>query len=268
MLQSSTVASFNLGGGVGGFGVFGLIGGRLLGQTVSATYLARKTWLENRISKKEIKKSKIITLAKKYKNFTYFNLPNTVVDQVRTNGINILLNGIFSANILGFYFIALNIIQMPSSIMGASISQVFYQKISKIDDINIMRQLVKKFMAKAFLLAIVPFSLVFLFSEEVFGFVFGSEWSVAGKFAEILAPWVLINFITSPLSSVFVKLNKMNLQLYFAIVYCLVPISVILIGSYLKLDIYTVLSIMSLSMVILLLLYIKLMLSVLKKNLL
>jgi O-antigen/teichoic acid export membrane protein len=41
---------------------------------------------------------------------------------------------------------------------------------------------------------------LFFYGEEAFVLIFGNEWSMAGRFAEILAPMFLMKFIASPLS--------------------------------------------------------------------
>ena len=43
---------------------------------------------------------------------------------------------------------------------------------------------------------------------EIFIFVFSETWSEAGEFAEIMAPWFMINLLSSPVSSLPLIINK------------------------------------------------------------
>src|SRR5439155_3644918 len=47
---------------------------------------------------------------------------------------------------------------------------------------------------------IAPFIVLMLCAPSLFGFVFGAAWRDAGVYALILAPWMALNFLTSPLS--------------------------------------------------------------------
>jgi O-antigen/teichoic acid export membrane protein len=66
----------------------------------------------------------------------------------------------------------------------------------------------KKTVGLLFILSIVPFSIIFLFGEPIFVFVFGDNWVLAGQISEILAPWLMINFVTSPISTLPLVLEK------------------------------------------------------------
>jgi len=45
-------------------------------------------------------------------------------------------------------------------------------------------------------------------ADIIFGFILGAEWGVAGSYAGLLAPWMLLVFATSPVSIVFAVLDK------------------------------------------------------------
>ena len=71
-------------------------------------------------------------------------------------------------------------------------------------------------------LTIIPFGLI---SPWVFPFVFGSEWASAGRYAMILSPMVLLQFITSPFGVTLTVLERQDLALLREI------LRVVLIGS-------------------------------------
>jgi O-antigen/teichoic acid export membrane protein len=43
---------------------------------------------------------------------------------------------------------------------------------------------------------------LFLYGEQIFSFIFGENWKEAGLYSEIMAPWLMINFILSPISQI------------------------------------------------------------------
>ena len=77
---------------------------------------------------------------------------------------------------------------------------------------------------------------------------------LAGKTASILAPWLFLNFLTSPLSTLFIVLNKQEVLLIFGILYMILPLSVIFIFK--EFTFIYILNILSFSMSIMLLIFI------------
>jgi O-antigen/teichoic acid export membrane protein len=88
-------------------------------------------------------------------------------------------------------------------VIGASIGQVFYNRCATmVNEGKTIYPLIKKALLLLFLLSIPPFSLIFFFGEELFGFVFGETWRMSGKYSEIMSIWLMLNFIISPLSGI------------------------------------------------------------------
>jgi O-antigen/teichoic acid export membrane protein len=58
------------------------------------------------------------------------------------------------------------------------------------------------------LISILPFTLIFLFGDDMFAYVFSEKWRGAGEFSQIMAPWFMLNFIASPLSFLPLVLKK------------------------------------------------------------
>lgn len=226
IIQSGTTATNNVGMGVGGFGSSGLILGGVLGQGIATFVLGRMVWKEDKYRVKELKRLKVLALIKKYKKLPLLNLPNALIDGVRLSGINILIAMFYTTSILGQFSLAWKMIQMPMLLVGASLSQVFFQKVSTTDKNN-LSSLVRKFMVKSVVVAMPMFLVIYLFATDIFVIVFGDNWKVAGEVASILAPWLFLNFLTSPLASLFIIFNKQEIILGLSILYMLLPLSIL-----------------------------------------
>jgi O-antigen/teichoic acid export membrane protein len=81
-------------------------------------------------------------------------------------------------------------------------------------------------------LSILPFGALMLFGEELFGFVFGENWAKAGYYSQIMAPWLLMNFLSSPVSMVPTILKKQQIFFYFGIASALLLIFSVAINSF------------------------------------
>jgi len=253
VIQSGITATSNLGMGFGGLGSSGLILSGVLGQGVATAILGKMIWEEDKYRLKKIQRLKIFALIKKYKKLPLLNLPNALIDGVRLSGINILIAKFFTTAVLGQFSLAWKMVQTPMSLIGGSLSQVFFQKVSsaKKSDLSLI---VRKFIIKSFFIATPIFLTIYFFSVDIFIFIFGEKWKLAGESASVLSPWLFLNFISSPISTIFIVLNKQEVLLLVAILYMLVPLSLIFFLH--KLGFLYILSLVSICMSIILFLFI------------
>lgn len=228
IIQSSCTGATNIAMGFSGFNSSGLILGGLLGQSVSTSILSRMIIKEGKIKSSKINILKMIALAKKYKKFPFINLPNALIDGFRLLGISILIAKFFTTASLGQFSLAWKMVQTPMTLMGGALSQVFFQKISRAKD-NELKVIVKAFIINASLIAFPIFLFIYLFALDLFIIIFGENWKSAGEIASIMAPWLFLNFISSPMANVFLVLNKQEIVLIVSIFYMIIPISILFI---------------------------------------
>ena len=226
VVRSATAAGANLGFGYSGFGSCGLIVGGILGQGVATTILGKMIWREDKYRLKKVSKIKMIAMILRYIKLPKYNLPNALIDGFRLSGISILIARFFTTATLGQFSLAWKMVQMPIGVIGGSLSQVFFQKVSSAKRID-LHSIVIKFIIKSSLVAAPIFLVIYFFAVDIFKFVFGDNWELAGEAASAMAPWLFLNFLTAPLSTVFITLNKQDIMFVFSVAYMIVPISTI-----------------------------------------
>jgi len=263
VVQSGVTGGANLGMGGLQFGASGLIIGNIIGQSLSTLYLFNHVWREDSRVIQLFNKIKIIALLKKYKKLPLLNLPNVFIDNFRLSGINILIAKFFTTTTLGQFALAWKMVQTPMSVIGKSLSQVFFQKIASVKR-HELYAIIKTFIVKASLVALPVFLVIYFFSVDIFSFVFGTNWRLAGESASIMSPWLFLNFLTSPLSQIFIILNRQEIMLLFSIFYMATPLAIL----YLFQDVafIDVLSMVTLSMSLMLLIFIGMVLFYAKKE--
>lgn len=204
----------------------GLIWGQLVGQIIVTFILGKQIWSEDRDKLRSLSRAMHFEQMITYKKLPLLNLPNAIIDGVRLLGIDTFITRFFSSAILGQYYLAFRMMQAPMSLLGSSFSQVFVQKIASVNKKD-MKDILKKFIAISFIISLPIFTLIYFISPFIFEFVFGKEWKTAGYIASILSPWVGLNFISSPISNVYIVLNKQEYMLIFSIFYTLIPLAII-----------------------------------------
>ena len=230
--QSTVMSATNIGMGVAKAGSSGLILGYILGQVVAALVLGWQTLIHLKEIRKEITRKEIIENAKKYKNFLKINTPHAFLDSLQNNGIIYLIMFFFSKLILGSYSFAFRVLKAPVGLIGNAIYQVFYQKATEaLKNGQQIQPMVRRIYRNLFLIGFPVFLLLFLFARPVFAFVFGEEWKISGEIAQILMPWLFLNFIANPVSCIAIIMNKQREAMFITFVDITFKVIAIVIGG-------------------------------------
>jgi len=158
-----------------------------------------------------------IELVGKYKNFLVYDIWGALINNLSWMIVPILMNSYYGSFAAGQYSIGLRVIQIPASLIGASIYQVFLKNASeKKYSGQLYRYSIS--ILKKLLLYTTPLLLALaVFGRPLFHFVFGEKWDIAGIYSQILAPWALLWFCASPMHSIFTITQKQNIYLAFSI---------------------------------------------------
>jgi lipopolysaccharide exporter len=119
----------------------------------------------------------------------------------------------FSAAAVGFYAVALRIIQIPMGLISTSVGQVYLQHLTENADPQRRIEVTEAVFARLVSISIVPCACLAISGRELFVVLLGPPWAEAGALAQILAPWALVWFVSSPLSSVYYSLQKQKEEL-------------------------------------------------------
>ena len=110
--------------------------------------------------------------------------------------------------------------------------QVFFQKASEEKNrTGRVKTVVQEVHQRLVSIGIFPILILMIIGEELFGLVLGAQWSTAGGYARILAPWIFLVFIASPLSTIFSVLEKQTVGLVFNLTVLLSRIVVLYVGG-------------------------------------
>jgi O-antigen/teichoic acid export membrane protein len=216
--QSLTTNSLKWITGLMGMSSIGLITSTLIGYIVS-TFPFIKEFKRIKFFYKPIRsRNKTIALIRQHKNFPLINLPHVLIDLGRDLLIATLILTLFEKEIFGYFSHAYSMLRIPLVLVGGSIAQVLFKKAADLINANLsLRPLLLKLVFYLSTMAIIPFSLLFFFGESLFSIVFGENWSISGKYAEILSVWFYFNFIASTLSTMPIVLNKQKSFFYWGI---------------------------------------------------
>ncbi|WP_139168340.1 lipopolysaccharide biosynthesis protein [Microbacterium azadirachtae] len=169
------------------------------------------------------------SLMVRYRKMPLLNAPNALVDSLRLNGINMIIGG-RSLHALGQFSMAWKLAQAPMALIASAISQVYYQRMA-VATPGTLKTLVRSVTLRALLLGFLPFLTLGLVAPIVVPWFLGAQWAEAGLVVQALTPWLYLNVATAPLSTVFIVAERQGTMLIFAIVYLVVPLTILLLAG-------------------------------------
>lgn len=229
--------------GLYSFSVTGLILGNIMGSLVGTTRLLAIFLPKAKNIRYTFRYVKI--LLKKFKNFPKYTSLNSLFNTVGNNFIPLVISGLFGPASAGLYILADKILSIPVRLICSSISNVFFAIAPELYKQGKLGELVQKTFLNLFKIAALPFAIFAFIGPELFSFIFGSEWSKAGYFAQLLLPWLFLVLLASPFSMVLIILGKQKFQLWFEIILFLSKLVGLLVGYYVFSDLLISIGIIS-----------------------
>jgi O-antigen/teichoic acid export membrane protein len=218
IIQSSGMVSMQSVLGWGGkIGGIGLILGHFFGQLISVAFLLKIFLREERKAKTmlRIQAKKQLILARRYINFPKYMVPGHLMSAFSILSPNILLSIFYTVVSAGYYILVHRVISSPMSIIGSTFSDVFRkeadEQIKKNGD---CKALFKRTLKHLVFISLIPFLIFYFLATDLFVFVFGEDWQMAGVYAKILTPMFFLQFIARPLSVLYIIRERQKQYFY------------------------------------------------------
>jgi len=223
MSSSQIGQSVGVGIGQSGFGFIaingGLVFGNLLGRFISVYTLVRKFIIDDKESLRNINKEDIIKQMKEHKDFPLVNSLHAFSDILRTSGSVMLISSFYGATVLGFYALSLRILQVPVGILSSALGQVLYPKFTALhNEKKSLYSYTRNIFLGLVAVGLPIFGVLYIVIPDLFAFLFGDTWKVAGEYSRVLIPYLFMNFLISPISSIPIILNKQKEIFYISLV--------------------------------------------------
>lgn len=215
---SLSTACFQLGLGLlGKLSSVSLIAAYVLGVVIS-TFVLGAYVLKNdyQLLLKYVDSDKMWKLAVHYRKFPLVDSWGAFFNNLSWQLPPLMLSIFFGQTVVGYYSLAYRLVQVPMSLVGTSIGQVFYQRTSELkSQAKPIASIVEVTFHRLALLGLLPALVFMLIGQEAFILVFGAKWGEAGAYVQILSLWTFFWFVSSPLSTVFTVMERQELFLLF-----------------------------------------------------
>ncbi|MEJ4087314.1 lipopolysaccharide biosynthesis protein [Galbibacter orientalis] len=189
----------------------GLLIGDVVGNIVQGLYSvikARKITSFKYISFKRIKKN-----AFKFRELPLYTLLPNILNTFVLGSLTFLILNKFKIEEVGYLEFAQKILVIPSVLISTAISQVVFQRVSKL--VNQKKKITSLLISVTiilFLVSITFVAVIELLGVEIFTIIGGDEWRRSGEYAEILVYASAIMIVFSPLGKVLISLKRFKVN--------------------------------------------------------
>lgn len=150
----------------------------------------------------------------RHQAFWRFALPSNLLNVLVGQLPLFMIGARHGALAAGLYALTQRVLSAPVALLASSVLEVFKrQSVLDFQTQGNCREAYNYTFKALVLLGAGPSIVLFLFSPQLFAWVFGENWRPAGELARILAPLYFLNFVASPLSYVFFVAGKQKLDL-------------------------------------------------------
>lgn len=208
--------------------------------------------------------SGILQAAFDHKDFAFYRMPQSILNAASLGLPVILLTNLFSTSAAGQYAITALILGAPVMLLGNSVLEVFFPKItaSVRENPKSAFYLLLKATVLMSLLGLLPFGIIALYGDLILPWVLGEAWERAGEYSQWIAIWMFSVLITRPTVASIPVLKLQGFLLIYEVLITLLRVGSIAIGTVVESDLIAII----LFSLINLIGYIVLLIFVLKKS--
>ncbi len=225
-----------LAGGLAGHATGGmLVVATLLGSGLSAGVLGRRIWRDDgALFRRSIRLSRMRESMARYRKFPLIDVWSALLNTASWQLPALMLNYAFSEAVAGHYALGVRVLQMPMSLIGGAIGQVFFARAAEAQTEGALDLVVKNTFQQLSKIGLFPVLAVAVAGRDAFSVVFGAQWAQAGVYAQILSLWFFCGFIASPLSSAITVSGKLSFGLLMTVLGLATRAASLLVGGLLR----------------------------------
>ncbi len=214
VIRSVANNSAQIGLGLNG-GALPLIAGSVLADFLATINLARVAWRDLVALRREIRWERIWQLAKDYRDFPLYSASRNVINALSSGLPVFLLTQYYGIAVAGAYAFGQRLLWVPMGFVTGALRQVLFQKACETHNHGgRLLPLYLKTTVGLLALIIVPSAVTIFWAPQIFAWVFGAKWLVAGEYARSLILWLMVAFCNLP-AILFARLIRIQRPVFF-----------------------------------------------------
>lgn len=210
-------------------GPIGLLLGQLMINIIGFGKLLKNFLSETIDDIKKVNSKDLKETFKQYEKFPKYSTSEALLN-VGSIQLPILIIGIYESKEAGLLLLAMRIMAIPMSLIGASIGQVFLSYASNYYNKGELEKFTVSTIKKLGKIGFLPFMLIAFTSPFLIKYIFGPEWADVGWMISLMVPWFFMQFITSPVSMSLHVNGKQKIALYLQLFGLILRVGIVLVS--------------------------------------
>lgn len=204
--------------GLLGWNASGLVAGQVGGGFAGIARMGRSLWVAVRAI--EVAPRALLAAAVAHWRFPVYSTPSGLLNSAGNQVPLLVVLAAFGPEVAGGFAFAQRVVAAPVVVVGQAIAQVFVGEFGtrvRARSPSSLR-LYTRTLLRLFAVGLVPVAFLAVAAPPAFAWVFGPEWTEAGRFVRVLTPMLLVQFAVFPVSSVLNLLERPRAQLAYDVV--------------------------------------------------
>jgi len=207
--------------GVGKWLPQGLVLGDLIGRGVSALGCVVRAWMKDKAFFSTVRFRSLPATAMRHKEYPLYTMPGQLLNTLGQAVPVLLIGFYFGDTQVGFFSMAMTLFSIPINVVSSAIRDVYRRQANQeyVQQGNCLRSF-DKVMLLLGAIGVVALLLLVWFLPSLMEIFMGPGWHEAGCYAQILAPAMVVMFVSNSLSGLFIIADKLKAffwwQFYFA----------------------------------------------------
>lgn len=252
LINQISVAFFSIILGMFGLKQYGYYIGVIMGQILTLFHMQR--YLPKKIVTPSIQVIK--ETIQSNIDFVKYQMLTNITLQIRNQLPILLIGGLFGNTILGYYSISQKMLNIPVTFIGQSLGKVFYQRCAEMQRSGArLGEFIYRNLKRAMMIAFVPMALLAAYGDAAIVMFFGTGYAVGGIIVRIIVFRSFFTFVSTATQGMDIVLKKQQYAMGVGIAQTIAVASMILLSFYSTGDIVVCCTMMTISFIIIQIVY-------------
>jgi O-antigen/teichoic acid export membrane protein len=199
--QTGSSICIQLAFGLGGsHGPLGLLLGQAISSGAGVLGLARLAWSEDKKLLRDVSRARMRRVIATYKKFPKYSVLEAFANNGAAQLPVLLIAAVSSDSEAGYLLLAMKAMAMPLGLIGGAVSQVYLSRAPEEWRAGRLSLFTLDSIAGLAKVGIGPLIFAGITSPILFPILFGVEWKRAGEMVAWMTPWLVLQFLSSPVS--------------------------------------------------------------------
>jgi O-antigen/teichoic acid export membrane protein len=211
--QSVGASAIQISSGLVAPSPLGLIAGFVVNGGAAAVLLIVEMWRKAELFRLKPNFSRLKPALVKYRFYPCFSTWEALANSAAIQIPILLIGTLISEDEVGQLLLATSVMYAPMALFGTATSQVFLSQAPERARQGKLYEATLEAIKTLLRLGLPIMAIIAMASPFIFPVMFGDNWARAGIIATWMAPWLLLQFIASPISMVFYITGRQGLAL-------------------------------------------------------